>query len=220
MTREERLQFCKKCTNRKMDMQQGLICSLTGEKATFEGECPDFNLDETVTIQPVNTEPLEQDELRFKLSNDVLEKLKLEQRLLPGIMAGLVIGLVGAILWGLITVATGYQIGYMAIAIGAGVGFGIRYFGKGLDQVFGIAGGVIAVLSCFIGNFLSIIGFFANSEGVGLVDTLLLFDYAYFFPVMSETFSFMDIIFYGIAAYEGYKFSFRSFTEADLADLK
>jgi hypothetical protein len=47
MTREEQLTFCKKCTNRKTDMQQGLICSLTGEKANFENECPDFILDES-----------------------------------------------------------------------------------------------------------------------------------------------------------------------------
>jgi hypothetical protein len=37
---------------------------------------------------------------------------------------------------------------------------------------------------------------------------------------MTETFSFMDIVFYGIAGYEGYKFSFRTFTEADIATLK
>jgi hypothetical protein len=44
MTRNEQLQFCKKCTNRKMDFQ-GLICSLTGEKANFEETCPDFKID-------------------------------------------------------------------------------------------------------------------------------------------------------------------------------
>ena len=32
-----------------MNPQQGLICSLTGEKATFESECADFKKDETVT---------------------------------------------------------------------------------------------------------------------------------------------------------------------------
>lgn len=220
MTREDQLTFCKKCTNRKMDMQQGLICSLTGEKANFENECPDFNLDESVKIELNDSEPLEQGEVKAKLSSEILEKLRLEQNLPIAILAGIGTGLIGAILWGLITVTTNYQIGYMAIAIGAGVGFSMRYIGKGIDQIFGIAGGVIAVLSCFIGNFFSVIGFYANAESLEFLETLLLFDYSYFFPVMTETFSFMDIIFYGIAGYEGYKFSFRTFTEADIANLK
>ena len=45
MTRKEQLQYCKVCTNRKMS-QKGLICALTEEKATFEGTCPSFQIDE------------------------------------------------------------------------------------------------------------------------------------------------------------------------------
>jgi hypothetical protein len=44
MTREERLQFCQICTNRKMNLSQGLLCGLTNQKADFEGSCPSFNL--------------------------------------------------------------------------------------------------------------------------------------------------------------------------------
>lgn len=35
MTREERLKFCSICQKRQMDMQRGLVCSLTNEYATF-----------------------------------------------------------------------------------------------------------------------------------------------------------------------------------------
>lgn len=41
MNSEDHLKFCKKCTNRKMDLQQGLICSITNRLADFEDECPD-----------------------------------------------------------------------------------------------------------------------------------------------------------------------------------
>ena len=47
MTREERLKFCSLCKNRKEDFKRGLLCSLTNEKATFEGECKDYVLDES-----------------------------------------------------------------------------------------------------------------------------------------------------------------------------
>jgi len=46
MTRKQQLFFCEKCIYRKMDMKQGLICELTGEKADFIGVCPNYKLDE------------------------------------------------------------------------------------------------------------------------------------------------------------------------------
>ena len=46
MTREERLQFCKVCQNRTMDFQKGIVCKLTDEQASFDGNCPNFQKDE------------------------------------------------------------------------------------------------------------------------------------------------------------------------------
>ena len=53
MTRKEQLVFCTKCLNRKMNSKQGLVCKLTGEKATFQNECSDFKHDETVKETPL-----------------------------------------------------------------------------------------------------------------------------------------------------------------------
>ena len=216
MTREERLQFCKKCLNRKMDFQQGILCSLTGEKATFEGECPDFKVD--AAVEPENYEPAitTAQESYLRLSDDQVLKLRSEQSLNLALATGIIVGLIGAILWGAISLATGYQIGYMAIAIGAGVGISMRTMGKGVDQIFGISGAIIAVLSCFIGNFLSIIGYMADYASISYFDALLNFDYGYFFPIMGESFSVIDILFYGLAGYEGYKFSFRVIDPNDI----
>jgi hypothetical protein len=204
-----------------MDFQQGLICRLTGEKATFENECADFKLDEIEIENPLDgVEKMLPDELKLTLSPEIIEKFRMEQRLLLGVLSGLVVGVVGAILWGVITVTTGYQIGYMALAIGAGVGLTIRITGKGIDTVFGIWGAGIALLSVLLGNFLSIIGFLANSEGLGYIETLLLFDYSYLPQVMVETFSILDLLFYGIAIYEGFRFSFRKITEDKVVELR
>lgn len=221
MTRDEQVFFCKKCLNRKMDNNQGYICVLTGEKATFQDECSEFKIDESVKEKPADDkEALLPNELQEKLSKEILDKLRMEQKLIPGIFAGVVVGLIGAILWGYITVLTQFQIGYMAVAIGAGVGFTIRKFGNGIDNLFGFWGSGIALFSVILGNFLSVIGFIANSEGLNLMETLISFDYSYFPEVMAETFNIMDLVFYGIAIYEGYKFSFRVITEKDLLELK
>lgn len=220
MTRAEHLKFCKKCTNRDLDMKRGLVCKLTNEIANFEKECESFELDNTVVERIDDTEAVDHSEAIQKLSEKDIERFKSEQNYTKALTTGIIVGLIGAILWGAITVATGYQIGYMAIAIGAGVGISMRYLGKGIDQIFGITGGIIAILSCFLGNFFSLVGFAANQEGLGYMEVLSIIDYSLVPSIMMEAFSPMDLFFYAIAAYEGYKFAFRTFTEKDLYDLE
>ena len=45
MDRTKQLEYCKKCTKQKFDTTQGIICSLTNQKAAFEGECEYFEID-------------------------------------------------------------------------------------------------------------------------------------------------------------------------------
>jgi hypothetical protein len=170
---------------------------------------------ETKDLNQLNTESgnvtIDADKLlRFN------ERLHMEQNLPLGILAGLVAALVGAILWAVITVATQFQIGYMAVAIGLMVGFSVRFAGKGMDQPFGISGAVLAFLGCVLGNWLSTVGFIAEAEAMSYVDVLFGIDYSLFPTIMAETFSPMDILFYGLAIYEGYKFSFREVTEEEV----
>lgn len=220
MTRQEHLRFCKTCTNRDMDLKVGLICKLTGEIADFENECPSYTLDEVSVARMDNEEPVERHQITGQLSERNLQELKKEQSLPAAIFVGIFIGILAAIGWAILTVITGMQIGLVAIAIGAAVGLGIGHFGKGLDSIFGICGAIIAVFSCVLGNFLSIIGFVANAENYGYFETLLYFDYSYTFEVLKESASVMDFFFYAIAAAEGYKFSFRKITEKELHDLE
>ena len=46
LTAEEKIRICAKCQNRKMTMQKGIVCGLTGEKPQFEENCEFFNVDE------------------------------------------------------------------------------------------------------------------------------------------------------------------------------
>lgn len=120
MTREEQLQFCKKCINRVMDMKQGLVCSISGQKAAFENQCADFKLDDSVVIAPVNdADRLVQSEIAMQLSTEEYERLRLDQNLPWAVAAGIAIDFLGAVLWGIITVASQFQIGVIALAIGA-----------------------------------------------------------------------------------------------------
>jgi len=145
-----------------------------------------------------------------------IEKIRLEQNLPIGIAAGIIACLVSAGLWALITVLTKYQIGYMAIGVGFLVGFAIRFAGKGIDKIFGIVGALLALVGCALGNFFSVVSFTADEMGSTFGEVLGLIDLQSIPSILFETGSPMDLLFYGIAVYVGYKFSFRQVTEEEI----
>ncbi len=145
-----------------------------------------------------------------------LRNLSSEQNLFLGVLAGAVAALGGAALWAVVTITTGYQIGYLAVAVGFLVGFAMRQFGKGTDQVFGVVGAVLALLGCGLGNLFSACAVLSQQEGIPFFDVLSVLDLEIISELMAATFSPVDLLFYGIAIYEGYKLSFRQLTAQDL----
>ncbi len=145
-----------------------------------------------------------------------LEQLRAEQNLVMAIVAGLLAAVFGAGVWAAVTVLTAFQIGWMAIGIGIVVGWTIRIVGKGLDQIYGIAGAILSLIGCALGNLLSMTYFIADAEGFEYGELLAQMTLPLAIEIMSATFSLMDILFYAIAVYFGYKYAFRAITEEDL----
>jgi hypothetical protein len=123
-----------------------------------------------------------------------------------GLVGGAVAMLVGAVLWGAITYLTEYQIGWMAIGVGFLVGIGIKFFGRGKTIGFGISGAILALIGCLIGNLIFYAGIIAREESISFLNVLfvLLINPAAALEVFSIAFSFMDILFYALAAYAGF----------------
>ncbi len=142
-----------------------------------------------------------------------LEQLKLqlkgEQNLPLGVVVSLVAALVGAALWTTVTVLTEYQIGYMAIGVGFLVGFANRYLGKGIDPIYGYIGGGFALLGCLIGNLLTICFFAAKEASVPFSNVLTSLTPSAIIELLKISFQPMDLLFYGLAIYAGYRYSFR-----------
>ncbi len=222
MKREDQLKFCKKCLNRKLDLQQGLICNLTQKRADFEGECKDFIIDESVAVSE-QTEKAEEripENLSFQIENNSKRLLLSHQDFNYAVIGGLASVLISAIIWAVITVVTQYQIGFMAIGVGFVVGYAVQFFGAGIDQKFGILGAVLSLFGCILGNLFSQVGFIANEHALGYFETLTYLNFGLIVEIFTESFSPMDLVFYGIAIYEGYKFSFRRITDEILIKLK
>ena len=128
---------------------------------------------------------------------------------MPGLAAigGLAASVLGAVLWAAVTVATEFQIGFMAVGMGVLVGFTVRYLGQGGTPSFGILGAVISLFGCLLGNLFSQVGFYATESGQSLIDAWTYLDFAQIPAALVESFHPLDALFYVIALYEGYRFS-------------
>lgn len=148
--------------------------------------------------------------------------IKSKQSLPMAILGGLIASVVAAIIWGVVSYATGFQIGFMAIGVGFLVGYAVRFFGKGVTTPFGIVGAVLALLGCILGNLFMASIFLSRLEGSSFLVVFFAFltSPAIVLEIFKETFSFMDLVFYAIAVYEGYRFSFYELTEAEIASVR
>ncbi len=151
----------------------------------------------------------------------VYVQLVQQQNFPLGVIAGFIAAVAGAVAWAAVTITTQYQIGWLAVGVGFLVGIAVRKAGRGLTKPFGIAGGILALFGCLLGNFLAMCGLVANEVAQPLVDVTLTFATQPMAAIelMKETFSPMDLLFYGIAAYEGYKFSFREIQDHELESM-
>ncbi len=164
-----------------------------------------------MTEQPDVEQQLDPVQLQY-----LRERLKSEQNIGLGILSGSLGAIIGAALWAVITIATGMQIGFMAIGVGFLVGYAIRTFGRGVDTLFGIAGGILSLLGCLLGNLLSVCGFISIQEDRPFFSILAQLDFSLAIDLVIKTSNPMDLLFYGIAVYEGYRLSFRQMSDADL----
>jgi len=135
----------------------------------------------------------------------VIEQVETESNLLMGLIGGGIAMLVSAIIWGVVTYVTEYEIGWMAIGVGFLVGIAVKFFGRGKTAVFGISSAVLALIGCVLGNLFFYAGFIAREEGASFFEVFFfLFTPAALIELFSVAFEFMDVLFYGLAAWVGF----------------
>ncbi len=145
-----------------------------------------------------------------------LEALRSEQNLAMGVFTGFVAAIAGAATWAMVTVYAEYQIGWMAIGIGFIVGFAVRIAGKGIEPSFGVVSAVLSLFGCVLGNLWTMTYFFAVKEGVPFLTAVSQLNPDIAVKIMASTFNIMDLLFYGLSLYFGYKYGFRRITEDEL----
>jgi hypothetical protein len=156
-------------------------------------------------MNQVNESPLPPGEPQSAVIGEV------EPNVMMGALAGLVAALIGAVLWAVVTVATKMQLGIMALGVGLLVAWAVRSFGKGSSQTFSILGAVFALAGCVLGNLLTACGFVAAEANVAVsvIVAKVLANPALAMDLLQRSFDGMDLLFYALAAYEGYRFARR-----------
>ncbi len=147
------------------------------------------------------------------------QQLRDNQNLSMGIVGGFGAAILGSVVWAVITALTLYQIGFMAIGVGFLVGYAVRRMGQGIDPMFGYFGAGLSLLGCIVGNLLTTCIIAANQEGIPLMQVLASLNPTVALEIMKYTFSPMDLLFYGIALYYGYRFSFRQLTSEEMKSI-
>ncbi|MCB1137379.1 MAG: hypothetical protein KDK23_01435 [Leptospiraceae bacterium] len=149
----------------------------------------------------------------------LVQDIRAQQSLAGGVAGGLLGAALGAGIWALVTAITHYQIGFIAMVVGILVGFGVRILGKGIDTIYGIIGGALALVGCAGGNLLAVLVSASIQEDMNFLTLLSYITPDVIADIYQETFSPMDLLFYGIAIYEGYRFAFRQLTDEEVAAI-
>jgi len=148
-------------------------------------------------------------------SQMVMQEMKDNQNLLFGMIGGIVAAAIGAAIWATLTAMTNFQIGWMAVGVGFLVGHAVRMCGKGIDKSFGMVGATLSLLGCLAGNLLTVCIAISRHQQIPFFDLLSRLNPEIVVDLMRATFNPMDLLFYGIAVYEGYRFSFRRISEGE-----
>ncbi len=133
---------------------------------------------------------------------------------------GVTAALAAALVWALITMATGYHAGWMAMGMGLLIGGAVRTTARGEDRSFGYLSAAVWILGCLLGSFLSVCALLAGQESLSpvYVLTYICNKPAMIPGMMIGTFYFLDPLFWGVGICAAYRLSFWRTRSGETAD--
>jgi phosphate/sulfate permease len=93
-----------------------------------------------------------------------------EQNYQAALISGLIATILAAGIYAVIAVVAGYSVSYMAIALGAFVGFTIQFLGRGIESRYAVLASILAVFGCVLGNFFAGLILLARNYGESASD--------------------------------------------------
>jgi len=159
------------------------------------------------------------DEQEKRQRIQLADQLEDEQNFLLAVVSGSISLIVCAFLWALFSYASGYSYSFMAIIVGAVVGYTIKISGKGIKIKFGILAGILTVATIILGTML-----------VGAIDAAVYYDTTPWQAFFQQSFSdrmneylryinLVDFAFMIIGIGFSSKYAFRNLSKAEHSAL-
>lgn len=137
-----------------------------------------------------------------------MEQINHKKEIIKAFVVGTIAAIIGAVIWAGIVALTNYQIGYIAILIGAIVGWSIHLTTHATTISYSIIGAILSLLGCVIGDFLATAYIVSSALKVPYFEFLKrIYVLNEFQLLIQSTYQMTDILFYGLSAYAGFKFS-------------
>jgi hypothetical protein len=118
------------------------------------------------------------------------------------VLAGLVVAIACALIWGVISYATKYEFSIMAILVGLAVGSVMARIGRMRTPAFGVASALLAVFGCALGSLVAEI-LVINRHGEPL--SWILAHLNLVFQVYPHAVGGLGFLFWALAALYGYR---------------
>lgn len=146
--------------------------------------------------------------------NSLVDSIKEQARPKLGILLGIMMGIIGAVVWAVITIITGYNIGFVAIAVGFFVSVGFSRAGKDTNMIYGVIAGIIALLSILLGEAIISIYYISLYYELGFLEAIISIDYGVLAQIMFESFDAKTALFYFIAVSAAFRGSYINIDKA------
>jgi len=154
------------------------------------------------------------------LSEVAVKKLRRYQSFLYALLGGLLFTAIASMGWTFITAMTGYQGAYMALGVGLLVGIAVRYFGAGINRIFGALAALLALAGSLLGYYLSQAGFPEEVQLAGIIKVLDYLKPDVMLNTVKETFDPLDLLFYGLAVLLAFLLAIRRINSKKKAKLE
>ena len=103
---------------------------------------------------------------------EMIAKVQVKTNPVVGLVLSVIFGLIGAVIWAVVTKVTGYNLGIIAILVGFLVSQGFVIAGRSNQVIWGVVAAGVTIVSMLLGKILIIVFFVSDEIGLSVLDVL------------------------------------------------
>ena len=155
-----------------------------------------------------------------RFSKVARKKLRRYQNFLYALLGGSLVAAIAALGWAFTNAITGFHAVYLALGVGLLVGIAVRFFGAGINPVFGILAALLSLAGSLLGYYLSLSGFPQNAILASILRVPQYLQPDIMISSIRDSFVPLDLLFYFLAALLAYLISIRRVSSKKITRLE